>query len=124
MQSDAFTLDFWSCSACNKTATYSRYSRCVVTKGRQCSDSSYAAIQSVQAQQTKTVHRRGQAEAIPVTHIPEKLYMSNATISIRSMMAMGLEWKIICNHKQSVADARLVYADHSQDSAAEASAHM
>ena len=32
----------------------------------------------------------------PVTHMPEKLYMSSATMSISSTMAMGLEWKIIC----------------------------
>jgi len=33
---------------------------------------------------------------VPVTHMPEKLYMSRATMSTRRTMAMGLEWKIIC----------------------------
>ena len=37
-----------------------------------------------------------QSENIPVTHMPEKLYMSKATMSIRRTMAIGLEWKIIC----------------------------
>lgn len=35
--------------------------------------------------------------ALPVTHMPEKLYMSNATMSISSTMAIGREWKIICS---------------------------
>lgn len=35
-------------------------------------------------------------ENMPVTHMPEKLYMSKAIMSIRRTMAIGLEWKIIC----------------------------
>ena len=38
----------------------------------------------------------GKVWNIPVTHMPEKLYMSSAIMSIRRTMAIGLEWKIIC----------------------------
>lgn len=42
----------------------------------------------------------------PVTHMPEKLYMSSATISMSSTMAIGLEWNIICNiHRVFMASA-------------------
>ncbi len=35
--------------------------------------------------------------------MPEKLYMSSATISTSSTMAIGLEWNIICSiHKMSI----------------------
>ena len=34
--------------------------------------------------------------------MPEKLYMSSATMSMSSTMAIGLEWKIICIAHRSI----------------------
>lgn len=45
----------------------------------------------------KCVCSAGKAWAPPVTHMPEKLYMSSATMSMSSTMAIGREWKIICS---------------------------
>ncbi len=41
-------------------------------------------------------HHKESLGVVPVTHMPEKLYMSRATMSTRRTMAIGLEWKIIC----------------------------
>ncbi len=41
-------------------------------------------------------HPKDSLGVVPVTHMPEKLYMSRATMSTRRTIAMGLEWKIIC----------------------------
>ena len=49
----------------------------------------------------RQVQGRLDAGDVPVTHMPEKLYIKSATISMSSTMAMGREWKIICKCTQN-----------------------
>lgn len=53
----------------------------------------------------------GVCKASPVTHMPEKLYMSSATISMSSTMAIGLEWNIICSMHQTCQNVIMQWSE-------------